>query len=40
MAKTTMIHLVPAKLRREFEKRGLSMKEVAIELGYGGGLLQ
>lgn len=36
MAKTTMIHLVPAKLRREFEKRGLSMKEVAIELGYEG----
>ena len=36
MAKTSMIQLVPAKLRREFEKRGLSMKEVAIELGYGG----
>lgn len=36
MAKTVMIRIVPTKLRREFEKRGLSMKEVAIELGYGG----
>lgn len=36
MAKTNMIRLVPAKLRREFEKRGLSMREVAIELGYCG----
>lgn len=36
MAKTCMIQLVPSKFRREFEKRGPSMREVAIEFGYCG----
>ena len=36
MARTKMIQLIPDKFRREFEKRGLSMRKVAIELGYRG----
>lgn len=35
MAKTNMIRINPLKLRREFDKRGLSMRDVAVELGYG-----